>query len=456
MQRGIPPFKYGWGISDNVIDNDTTSMWYPNPVNEANAWIYVDLGGEKIITGIKVYWGADVAYRPTNYDLDYSLNASDWAHLLNQASDPGSGWKEHIFSKIIARYVRLQVNTHGSSGTKVYEIMYQEGYEVIYKMSDEILSCSIEHGEGGLPCASLELENVGNKFSSLEFPAEIEIRLGDDDALLFLLFRGYIDSVRKKFPPSILEIESAQGYAKRLNFREAKSKSYSAQTRGAIIKDLVDLYFSGTFTYDHVSGGSTASYDFNDEPIGEIIKQLADDEGYVFYVDENKDIHFASVSSEETRANITIRKGEEIIQIEHGEIDEILNKIYVKGSGAVSATGEDSASQSAYWLRERTETDTSITDNTTAQKRADSLTALHKDPGNELSLSLPSLFLINLFDKVTITCDQVGLNAEESVVKAYAHALNSDSLTTDLELKKKSLSMAEILAEYEKKLEGVE
>ncbi|NWG09031.1 MAG: discoidin domain-containing protein [Nitrososphaerales archaeon] len=440
-------------VATFVLDNNTSTYWRPITINEANAWCYIDMGSLKVISGFKIYFDASAAYRPVNYDLDYSSDAASWTQILNQSSDPGAGWKEHTFTKVVARYIRFQVNTHGATGIRLYEMMYREGYETIYKATDDILACSVSHRDGGLLTGSLVLKNKDNKYS-FDYPTEIEIRLGEDDAMLWLLFRGYVDIFRKKYPDCTIEMDSAQGYAKRMNYREAKSKSYSAQLRGAIVKDLISSYFSNIFTTDHVSDGTSSSYTFDDAAVGEILYQLAKDEGYVYYVDENKDIHFTSAPSEETKSNIDINQGETVVELEYGLIDEILNKIYVEGSG-VSGSAEDSASQSLYWLRERTFVDGSITAAGTATARATAFVNLYKDILDEISVALPKIFPINLFDKIQVKCSQVGLDTE-CIVKEYRHILDEAGIRTIIGLKHKELSMADILSEHQRKLEGTE
>ncbi|MDY6862917.1 MAG: LamG-like jellyroll fold domain-containing protein [Thermodesulfobacteriota bacterium] len=106
----------------NSIDDNTGTYADAEYVED---FIVFDLGGSnKLISGLRIYWGADSNYRPTDYDLDYSLDAADWTQIENYTSDPGDGWEEYDFAPKYCRYIRLQINTHGASGTRVYEVDY--------------------------------------------------------------------------------------------------------------------------------------------------------------------------------------------------------------------------------------------------------------------------------------------------------------------------------------------
>jgi len=113
----------------NTIDDNLDTFWQPSPANEPGAWLQWDLAGKKLlsISGLRIYWGADAAYRPTNYDIDYSEDGTTWIQLINETVDPGAGWKEYTWTPVdFVRYLRLQINTHGTSGTRVYETDYYQ------------------------------------------------------------------------------------------------------------------------------------------------------------------------------------------------------------------------------------------------------------------------------------------------------------------------------------------
>lgn len=130
------------GEAVNSVDDNTDTAWFPDPPNEAGAWISWDIGSLKFIGGCRIYWGSEVAYRPTEYKLYVSANGSDWTEVIHETeAAPASAWKEYDWYVQYARYIKLVVTTHGASGTKVYEV---DEYSLV---QDQI---SQRHGHGGL------------------------------------------------------------------------------------------------------------------------------------------------------------------------------------------------------------------------------------------------------------------------------------------------------------------
>ena len=87
---------------------------------------------------------------------------------------------------------------------------------------------------------------------------------------------------------------SGTDFRKRLN-RKLAIETYSAEYAGDIIKDLIDSYYAGEFTYDDVlTGDLITTISFNYKPVADCIAELAKLIGYDWYVDYNKGIHFFS------------------------------------------------------------------------------------------------------------------------------------------------------------------
>lgn len=130
------------GTAAETIDDDTATYWVPDPANEAGAWVSWDIGSLKSIGGCKIYWGSEAAYRPTEYKIYTSPNGSDWTEVIHETeAAPASAWKEYNWYAKYARYIKMEVTTHGSSGTKVYEM------DEYSKTAEDAMSC---HGHGGL------------------------------------------------------------------------------------------------------------------------------------------------------------------------------------------------------------------------------------------------------------------------------------------------------------------
>ncbi|MGF7144530.1 hypothetical protein HNQ56_002961 [Anaerotaenia torta] len=66
-------------------------------------WVYVDLGGDSVIQGVKIYWGSMYA---TVYEIQVSGDARNWVTVAEDCQGCG-GTKEISFFSCSARYVRL-------------------------------------------------------------------------------------------------------------------------------------------------------------------------------------------------------------------------------------------------------------------------------------------------------------------------------------------------------------
>jgi len=110
-------------LGSNTVDDNLTTCWHPVPENEANAWISWDLEELAALAGCRIYWGAESAYRPTAYHIQVSEDNTAWTTVITETeAPPASAWKEYLWNVKAARYVKLSIDTHGASGTKVYEV----------------------------------------------------------------------------------------------------------------------------------------------------------------------------------------------------------------------------------------------------------------------------------------------------------------------------------------------
>ncbi len=106
----------------NTIDEGVDTKWR---ADEIGAWCRWDMEALKICGGLRVYWGADEAYRPTAYRIEVSENGTDWTTVATETeAAPASAWKEYSFNAWYARYIRLIVDTHSASGTEIFEADY--------------------------------------------------------------------------------------------------------------------------------------------------------------------------------------------------------------------------------------------------------------------------------------------------------------------------------------------
>ena len=319
--------------------------------------------------------------------------------------------------------------------------------------SEDVIDFNVSNREGSYPSASLSLKNIAHKYHNLSVVDEIEIRAGWDH-ILYLLFRGNIDTPEKRFPPSTVDIASNKGFARRLDFLETHNESWVTEDSGSIVQYLISEYFSGIFTADWVAQGIETSLDSDGEMVGSLIQKLASMNGFIVYVDFNKCLHFLRAEDEESQSNLVLREAEDVLDIVNRMVDEIINSVTVNGASD-SYTAEDAASIAAYWKRERSFSDESLTSANAVQSRAEELLAALKDPFQEIPIKLPEVFLIELYDRCVIDCSHVGLDNEEISVKSTNYNFSSGGYRTTINGLHKGFSIAELLADTNRKLQGI-
>jgi len=93
-----------------LTDDDETSYWQPDPINEAGAYVIFDMGALKICGGCRIYWGAE--NRPSSYVIEVSEDGSTWETVYDSNGEtPPAGWKEYSWNARYCRYIRYR-NTH--------------------------------------------------------------------------------------------------------------------------------------------------------------------------------------------------------------------------------------------------------------------------------------------------------------------------------------------------------
>ncbi len=140
LSRADGVWQYPCYYARKAADDQLATPWRPNPANESNAWLTSDMGALKICGGCRIYWGADAAYRPTAYRLQVSEDGTTWTTVITDTTaPPASAWKEYSWNARYARYIRLIVDTHGSTGTEIFEVDYYS------RITDRVAA---EHGHG--------------------------------------------------------------------------------------------------------------------------------------------------------------------------------------------------------------------------------------------------------------------------------------------------------------------
>lgn len=124
----------------------------------------------------------------------------------------------------------------------------------------------------------------------------------------------------------------ARDYTALLQKNTVEPEVYTNQEVSVIVEDLMLKYAPTNFTTTNVQTTTLTlpRISFKQLSVFDAIKQLADQVGYVFYVDNNKDLHFkprSTVSSGVTLDNTNVIKSEFV-----RDIDSVKNRIYVYGN----------------------------------------------------------------------------------------------------------------------------
>lgn len=121
-----------------AVDGSTslTSRWKSN--SEANPYIYIDIGSEKLVSGCRIFWLTNG--RPTTYNIDVSRDALSWTNVKAETTQPPAGaYKEYAWNTVIARYIRVQAQE--TIAMEISEIQYYS------KTTDQVIA---DHGHGGI------------------------------------------------------------------------------------------------------------------------------------------------------------------------------------------------------------------------------------------------------------------------------------------------------------------
>jgi hypothetical protein len=359
---------------------------------------------------------------------------ADWAQVV--------GWEVYIPN---GRTVKL-------------DYLYLQGWADVIVAEDDVIDLDVSLRDGSCPSARVSLNNRDQKYAGLDVTDEIEIRAGWEH-IMWLLFKGYIDTPEASFPPETMEVSSSKGYEKRLDFLETDSESWASQWSDDIIGGLVADYFGGTppvfrFNWNLGGGGVQVDVDSNDEAIGGLIKKLADMGGTRTYVDWNRELRHVQPGDDWTQANLEIFEEKDVISITNRLVDEVLNVITVKGDVDTETEGSG-ASIARYWMREKTFSDENLTSAGSVQFRAEGLLDQYYLPMREITANLPEFFIVDLYDHLILTCPKVGLYVSSVEIKGATYSYTTSGLRTSLQAYSKGFRLSDVLADHDKRLTGI-
>lgn len=140
-----------------------------------------------------------------------------------------------------------------------------------------------------------EIENLfGHNKSKFTVGNSVELWAWKDQTGSTRIFNGILENVGYKGSENNEKIKlSGRDYTARLMDVTVEPTVYSNLQAGSIIKDIVFDYVDEISTSGVTLAGSNIQrINFNHTPVYDAIKQLADSQNYMFWVDDNKDLKY--------------------------------------------------------------------------------------------------------------------------------------------------------------------
>ena len=109
----------------HIVDSDLTTKWLPYPTDESGAWIIMSKCRSSI-TGIRIYAGGSIAYRPVRLLIEGRDFGGSWYTLKDVDWQLYAGWNEYTITETAKNIeIRITVLEHGASGSAIYGVQYK-------------------------------------------------------------------------------------------------------------------------------------------------------------------------------------------------------------------------------------------------------------------------------------------------------------------------------------------
>lgn len=162
---------------------------------------------------------------------------------------------------------------------------------------------------------------------------EIELEVDSD-----LLFGGVVITVKKEtIGNNVQVVAECRDYSFHLD-RYMVVERYTDETLGDIVRDIVDNFTDGTFTYTNVVADDVLvrTIAFDRVPVSQAFEKLAKLTGYQWYVDPDKDVHFFARTGE--TAPFEAQDSNDTVIAESlqttKDLSQIRNRVYIRGGEA--------------------------------------------------------------------------------------------------------------------------
>jgi len=185
---------------------------------------------------------------------------------------------------------------------------------------------------------------------------------------------------------------------------------YANQDAGAIVKDLIDHYFSGVLTSNNVNtatGTTINRIDGYGKTVGDVIEELAERAGCCFYVDNDDDVHFFVEGAEST--GLTINESD-VIDLRKTEWGEVIGKVTVEGRGGV--LGSAGSGIPHIYVHDRR-----VRSSNEAEAIAQKLLNVYNQPRKSAEMKLYGFWNLKTEKTVTVNLPNDGYNNTAEIIR---------------------------------------
>lgn len=263
-----------------------------------------------------------------------------------------------------------------------------------------------------------------------------------------LRFRGRVERVSYQNNKIIVN-----GRSESLTFLNVNiTKSYDNVETSVILKDLI-TNFAPQFTITNITESTTnVTKNWIDTPFWDAIKELCVDAGFDCYLDAELDMHYFRTGSVLNTEEAIVHDSNLMSVSDFADdLTFVRNKIRVYGAKQdgiqILYTAKDTASQTAYGVREKKINNDNITDYTQASELGEAILANEKDPPQVGNVTGTLLASIQPGERIRLSSPENNIPPGDYDILSFKHIINFNrGLTTTVKVNKEPKLFSHIIS----------
>jgi hypothetical protein len=204
---------------------------------------------------------------------------------------------------------------------------------------------------------------------------------------------------------------------------DAAHDDYAAQDAGAIVKDLIDFYFNGVLTsvdVDTATGTTVSSIDGYGKTVGDMIADLADRAGCIFFVGYDDSCHFFVEGAESSGLSVAADDVFDVVKSTRGEA---VSRVIVEGGcGVMGTAGSGYPEKYVY--------DRTVADNTEAAEVAAALLAIYQTARVKADIYTYGFWKLRAGQALTVSLPADGYDSSSETVRRVLWTFGAGSVQT--------------------------